>query len=89
MKHHRKPVPAELLDQLCNEDAACNEISPEEEGFMICDLCGETGEGTITLENENGFVICADCIDSLFGIVTQIRSDMGIGGDLCEHRKLN
>lgn len=89
MKHNRKPVPAELLEQLNEEELSCNELSPEDEGFMICDLCGESGEGTITLQNENGFVTCADCVDGLSGIISQIRSDMGVGGDMCEHRKLN
>lgn len=84
MRHRRKPVPDELLEQLDSEP-----FSLEDEGFLICDLCGESGEGTITLQNESGFVICAECIDSLSGIVSQIRSDLGVGGDLCEHRKLN
>jgi hypothetical protein len=84
MKHRRKPVPEELLEQLDNESA-----SSEDKSFLICDLCGESGEGTITLQNENGFVICAECVDGLAGIVSQIRSDMGVGGDLYEHRRLN
>ena len=84
MKHReRKPVPEELLEQLNSEEY------PEEEAFLICDLCGESGEGTITLQNEDGFVICAECVDGLAGIVSQIRSDLGVDGDLFEHRKLN
>ena len=84
MKHRRKPVPEGLLEQPDSED-----FSSEGEDFLICDLCGESGEGTITLQNEDGFVICAECVDGLAGIVAQIRSDIGIGGDLCEYRKLN
>jgi hypothetical protein len=84
MKHRRKPVPEELLEPLDNKA-----LSSEDKGFLICDLCGESGEGTITLQNENGFVICAECVDGLAGIVSQIRSDMGVGGDLYEHRRLN
>jgi hypothetical protein len=89
MKHNRKPVPEALLEQLGAEDQTQDDLPPEEKGFLICDLCGESGEGTITLQNETGFVICAECVDSLSGIVTKIRADMGIGGDLCEHRRLN
>ncbi len=84
MKHRRKPVPEELLEKLDN-----GALSSEDSDFLMCDLCGESGEGTITLQNENGFVICAECVDGLARIVSQIRSDMGVGGDLCEHRKLN
>ena len=84
MKHRLKPVPEELLEQLDNDD-----LSSEDKGFLICDLCGESGEGTITLQNEDGFVICAECVDGLAGIVSQIRSDLGVDGDLFEHRRLN
>ena len=80
MRHRRKPVPEELL---------CLPEEPADPDFLICDLCGESGEGTITLQNEDGFVICAECVDGLAGIVSQIRSDLGVGGDLFEHRKLN
>ena len=66
------------------------EMEPMEEGgYMVCDLCGDSRDGLITLQNENGFVICADCIDGLANILVQVRRDLGEGGDLHEHRSIN
>ena len=82
MKHARRQPNPEDYPTMDPEE-------PMEEGSMVCDLCGESGNGLITLQNENGFVICSDCIDGLTNILAQVRQDLSESGDLFEHRSLN
>jgi transcription elongation factor Elf1 len=82
MKHkRRKPTKEELMGE-----PEMNELEGE---FLICQVCGESGEGVITLQNEEGFAICSNCIDGLASILVQVRRDLSESGDLYEHRSLN
>ena len=82
MKHKRRqPTEEELMGK--------PEMEELEGEFIVCEVCGESGEGVITLQNEEGFAICSNCIDGLTDILSQVRHDLSESGDLYEHRSLN
>jgi hypothetical protein len=85
MKHKRRqPTEEELMGE-----PEMSEMEELESGFIVCEVCGESGEGVITLQNEEGFAICSNCIDGLTDILSQVRHDLSESGDLYEHRSLN
>ena len=85
MKHNRrKPTEEELRG-----GPEMSEMDELEGEFLICQVCGESGEGVITLQNEEGFAICSNCVDGLSSILVQVRRDLSESGDLYEHRSIN